>query len=182
MDDGVAVNVIGLPVFKERLRALGLDMERRVVRSGALAAGGVFRKAARPNAPVLKKPARGRIAGALRAGIYAGRSRSKSRAGLEVVVVGVRSGGNKAKNASDPYYWRWVEGGHLVRGPGQKIKGGKRRAALERSRLQASGAKSVPGVFFLRDAFRNNQQAAVRAFSSRIESRIQKANQELNTK
>lgn len=182
MADGVSVNVIGLPAFQERLRALSVDMQRRVVRSGALAGGGVFRKAAIPNAPVLKKPDKRRIAGALRAGIYAGRSRSKSKPGIEVVVVGVRSGGKTAKSSRDPYYWRWVEAGHLVRGPSQKIKGGKRRAALERSRIKASGGKFVPGVFFLRDAFRGNQTTAVRAFTSRIEARIQKANRELNTK
>jgi HK97 gp10 family phage protein len=182
MADGVAIKVTGLPQFKERLRALGYDMERRVVRSGALAAGAVFRKSAAANAPTLKKPAKNRVVGALKKAVYAGRSRSKSARGLEVVRVGVRAGGKLAKSASDPFYWRWVEAGHLVRGPGQKIKGGRNRAALERSRLKASGAKFVPGFHFLRDSFRDNQSAAISAFNSRIEARIQKANRDLNTK
>lgn len=182
MADGVTVKFAGLPEFKSRLQALGYDMERRVIRSGALAAGSVFKKGAASKAPILKVPTRRRITGALKKGIYAGRSRTKSKPGLEVVVVGVRAGGKLSKSSRDPYYWRWVEDGHLARGPGQKIKGGKRRAALERSRLKASGAKFVPGFHFLRGAFAQNQASALRAFSSRIEARIQKANVELNTK
>lgn len=182
MADGVAVKFSGLPEFKARLQALGYDMEKRIVRSGALASGTVFKKAAVANAPTLKKPAKNRTAGALKKAIYAGRSRIKSKPGLEVVRVSVRAGGKLAKTTRDPFYWRWVEAGHLVRGPGQKIKGGQNRAALERSRLKASGAKFKEGVFFLREAFRGNQGAAIRAFNTRIEARIQKANRDLNTK
>jgi HK97 gp10 family phage protein len=185
MADGVALKVTGLPEFKSRLKALGADMEKKIIRSANAAAATVFKKAAIANAPVLKKPdtrkKKPRIAGVLKKSIYAVRSKGKSQPGKEVYVIAAK-GGKEAKAGRDAFYWRWVEGGHLARGPGQKIKGGKKRATLERARLTAGGAKSVPGVFFLRRAFNDNQDRAVKAFNSRIETRIQKANVELNKK
>jgi HK97 gp10 family phage protein len=186
MADGVSIKVTGLPEFKSRLQALGADMEKKIVRSGALAAGVIFKKAAIANAPVLKKPDTRkkypRVAGTLKKAIYAVRSRSKSQPGKEVIVVAARSGGKGAKTSKNAFYWKWVEAGHLARGPGQKLKGGKNRVALERKRLTASGAKFVPGAFFLKRAFDSSGDAALKAFSSRIESRIEKANKELNNK
>jgi HK97 gp10 family phage protein len=181
MADGVNAKLVGLPEFSSRLRALGADAVK-VVRSAALAVGTMYKKAAAANAPVLKKrdtrKKNPRVAGALRKAIYSARSRRKSKPGLEVVTVSVRSKG--AKNSA--YYWRWVEAGHLARGPGQKIKGGNRLRALTRDRLKASGAKFVPGVHYLERAFKSNQGNAITVFNGRIEKRIAKANRDLNNK
>lgn len=185
MADGITAKIIGLPEFQARLEALGADMETKIVRSGVLAAGTVFKKAAQANAPVLQTPdthkKNTRIAGTLKKAIFSVRSRSQSSPGKEVVVVAV-SGGAGAKADKDAFYWRWVEAGHLARGPGQKIKGGKNRASLERSRLKAGGSTFVPGVFFLKRAFDDNIDKAVAAFNDRIEARIEKANKDINNK
>lgn len=184
MADGVDVRITGLPEFKSRLRALSNDVQRKVTRAGAVAAGNVFRKAAVANAPVLQKADtrknNPRVPGTLKKAIYAARSRNRSKAGMELIVVGVRAGRQAAASGKSAFYWRFVEGGHLVRGPGQKIKGGRNRAGLERARLKASGAKFVPPVYFLRRAFADNQDAAVTAFNARMEKRIEKATRELN--
>lgn len=183
MADRIEVRLVGIPEFSARLQALGRE-QRLIVRAGAQAAGNVFKKAAQANAPVLKKPdtrkVNPRVAGALKRSIFAGRSRFLSKPGVEVVVVSARSGSKAAKSGKAAFYWRFVEGGHLARGRGAKIKGGTRRAGLERARLKASGAKFVPGVDYLKRAFNSNQDAAIRAFNERIEARIKRANKELN--
>lgn len=186
MADGVDIKWIGLPEFGGRLRALGGDMDRKVVRAGAMAGGGVFRKAAKANAPVLKKrdtrKVGARVPGQLAKAIFAARSRTRSKPGVEVITVAARTGGKGAKAGKGAFYWRFVEGGHLARGPGQKIKGGTRRKALERSRLKAGGATFVPPVYFIKRAFDSNQGNAVKAFNSRIEARLKKAQRDLNVR
>lgn len=184
MADDINIRITGLPEFSRRLRALSLDMQRKVTRAGAMAAGNIFRKAAVANAPMRQEPYGNtkapRVPGTLKKAIYAARSRVRSKPGKELIVVGVRSGKQASARGKGAFYWRFVENGHLVRGPGQKIKGGTNRATLERNRLKAGGAKFVPPVFFMKRAFADNQDAAITAFNERIEKRIQKANKELN--
>lgn len=183
MSDSVTAKMVGLPEFSARLRALGQDMERKIVRAGALAAGVVFRNQARELAPTLKLNTRrkDRVPGALKKSIYATRSKSKSRPGLETIVVAGRTGKKGAKKQSaSAFYWRFVEDGHLARGPGGKLKGGNRSRELQRSRLKASGAKFVPPVAYLRRAFQTKQDQAISAFNKRIEARIAKAQKALN--
>lgn len=178
MADAISAKITGIPAFASRLRALSLDMQNKVVRSGALAAGTVFKKGAQANAPELKKQDKRRTRGALKKGIYAGRSRSKSRPGTEVIVVGVRSG-KKAGKSGDPFYWRWQEDGWVPRAPGKRVKGGEKRKALERSRAKAGG-QFVPGRHYFQLSFTSNGQKALEAFNSRLSQRIAKANKELN--
>jgi HK97 gp10 family phage protein len=183
MNDSMMLRMNGLPAFSARLRALGADMERKVVRAGALAAGVVFRNAARQNAPSLKlgNKRKDRVPGALKRSIYATRSKSKSRPGLEAIVVAARAGTKTGKKGvATAFYWRWVEAGHLARGPGGKLKGGNRSRELQRARLKQSGGKFVPGVAFLGRAFSGRQEQAVAAFNKRIEARIAKAQKALN--
>jgi hypothetical protein len=177
MVDNIAARIVGIPAFSTELRKLSMDMQQKVVRSASLAAAAVFRKGAVALAPELKKPDARRKRGALKKGIYAGRSRSRSKPGAEVIVVGVRSG--KPGKNGDPFYWRWVEDGYIARGPGQRIKGGFRRRALERSRLKSAG-KLVPGVKMFARSFSSNQDKALSAFNSRLAARIDKANKDLN--
>lgn len=181
MPDSVTAKMVGLPEFSARLRALGSDMQRKIVRAGALAAGIVFRNAAREFAPVLRKARKDRVSGALKKSIYATRSKNKSRPGMEAIVVAGRTGNKGAKKpTASAFYWRFVEEGHLARGPGGKLKGGNRSRELQRSRLKAGGAKFVPPVAYLRRAFQTKQDQAIAAFNKRIEARIAKAQKELN--
>jgi HK97 gp10 family phage protein len=186
MADGVEVKITGLPAFSVRLKELSADMQRKVIRAGSMAAANIFRKAAVANAPSLKKPdtrkKNPRVPGTLKKAIFAGRSKKRSTPGKEMIVVGVRSGGKAAKTNRDAFYWRFVEDGHLVRHSGQKIKGGKKRAGLERTRLKAANATFVPAVKFMARAFKDNQDAAIAAFNKRLEARIQKAQRDLNVR
>jgi hypothetical protein len=171
-----------LPDFKRQMRELGQDFERKVFRAGTAAAAGVFKKQGISEAPVLKRPKKGAVYGLLRRAIYVKRARAPS--GTERYFVGVRQGkrarGRKG-GSLDAYYWRWVHEGHLARGPGSKIKGGRRRSALERRRLGASGAKRVPGNPFLARAFAQGKDAALKAFTDRVTKRIDQENRKRTT-
>ncbi|HEY1182233.1 MAG TPA: HK97-gp10 family putative phage morphogenesis protein [Rhodocyclaceae bacterium] len=183
MANSVEVRIHGLPEFKSRLRFLGYDMERKVMRSAGMAAASVFKRAAAANAPVGKVNSKTRTPGRLKKNVFAGRSKNRSKPGMELIVVGVRNGKRfqKGKENRDAYYWRWVEAGHVATGPGKRLKGGERSRALQRDRLRTAG-RTVPGVWFMRRAFDANQDKAVKAFNKRIEARIAKAQKDLNTK
>jgi HK97 gp10 family phage protein len=184
MVDSVEVRVIGLPEFKAQLRLLGYDMERKVMRAAGMAAAQVFKKAAQANAPVGRVQSKTRTPGRMKKNIFAGRSKNRSKPGKEIIVVGVRNGKRfqNGKENRDAYYWRWVEAGHVARGPGTRLKGGDRSRALERKRIKESGGRVVQGVWFMRRAYDANQDKALAAFNKRIEARIAKAQKELNNR
>jgi HK97 gp10 family phage protein len=167
MSDGVVIK-FNLPDFRRELAALGERMEKRAVRNATRAAARVFRDAARARAPVLAEPEPRRVAGALRRAIYAGPSKINRRRGVVAFFVGVKASRAARKTARDPFYWRFLEGGWIPRGPGQRLQGGTRRKALERSRT-AGRRISRP---FLAPAFRAQQGAAVAAFNARLEKEI----------
>jgi hypothetical protein len=180
MADDLGVKVYGLPEFAARLRALRNTDIRKVARSGAAAAATIFRRSVAANAPVLKKidtrRKNPRVMGALKRAVIAARSSRKSGPGKEVYVVSFRVRGGK----NSAFYWRWVEGGHIVRGPGQRLKGGNRTRALQRARIKASGGSYVPGRWFVRQAFQGNQVQAADAVSKRLNERILQVEKELN--
>lgn len=184
MADDLEIRIVGLPEFKERLRFLGYDMERRVIRSAGMAAANVFKRAAQANAPVGKVHSKTRTPGRMKKNVFAGRSKNRSKPGTEIIVVGVRNGKRfqKGKENRDAYYWRWVEAGHVARGPGTRLKGGDRSRALQRKRIKESGGRVVQGVWFMRRAYDANQAKALKAFNARIEARIAKAQKELNNR
>jgi HK97 gp10 family phage protein len=186
MADSVDIRVTGLPAFSERLKELSMSMQRKIVRAGGISAGKVFKKAAIANAPVLKardtRKIRARVPGALKKAIVAVRSKRLSKPGMEVIAIAALTGGKNPNMSKSAFYWRFVEDGHLTRGKGQAIKGGKKRAGLERTRLKAGGAKFVPGVHYIARAFKENQDAAIKAFNERIEARIVKAQRDLNVR
>jgi HK97 gp10 family phage protein len=184
--DSVDIRFTGIPAFSERLKELSGSMQRKVVRAGGMAGAKVFQKAAKANAPVLQKRdtrrVMARVPGALKKAIVAGRSKKQSKPGTEVTFIAVRTGGKNPNMSKSAFYWRFVEDGHLTRGKGQAIKGGKNRAGLERTRLKAAGAKFVPGRGYIARAFKDNQDAAIKAFNQRIEARIVKAQRDLNVR
>lgn len=171
MADGVAVKV-NIPDFKRQLVALGQRMERNIVRRGLRAAGAVFRDEARRRAPVLREPRKGRVAGALKRAIQSANSRRSTRGKPEQIVY-VRATRAQTKRGIDPFYWRFLEGGWVPRGPGKRLKGGKRRRALERERVIAGGAQVV-SYPFLKPAFEAVGPRALDAFNAAVTDGITK--------
>jgi len=167
MSDGVKIT-FNLPDFRRELAALGERMEKRVVRNATRAAARVLRDAARARAPVSSGEDSRRVAGSLRRAIYAGPSKVNRTRGVVAFFVGVKASRAARKTARDPFYWRFLEDGWIPRGPGQRLQGGTRRKALERSRT-AGRRIARP---FLAPAFRAQQGAAVAAFNARIETEL----------
>jgi HK97 gp10 family phage protein len=180
MADGVTVKT-NLPDFKKQLQEFGYDMQRRIFRSGVSAAATVFKRLVIQEAPVLRTRHTQRVAGLLKRAVYTKRARD-SRNGLEHYFVGVRQGkrAQQRKGGSlDAFYWRFVEGGHLVRRRGQRLRGGRRSLALQRARLGSSGAQRVRPYPFLAPAFRRGKDDALQAFNKRVQARIDKENAKL---
>ena len=168
-----------LPDFKQQLSGFSADFEKRAVRSAGVAAGNVLKKLAIYFAPILNKFDRRRhnprVPGDLKRAIYSGRSKRKSRRGVEVIQVGFRSAFKKTKAGKikgGAFYGRFLEGGWLPRGPGRKLKGGTRSRAMQRLRNIRGGAKKVTKYAFIAPAFAAGQGAALAAFQNRIALRI----------
>lgn len=167
MPEGVTVRM-NIGDFRRELKALGTRMERRIAARATYAAGAVFRDAAKATAPVLARPVRGRIRGALARSIYVGRERRSPR-GTVGYFVGVRAKrATRRSGLLDAFYWRFLEGGWIPRGPGQRFAGGERRRALGRSRALAGGATKLQFPF-LAPAFRQRRSQALAAFDAKME-------------
>jgi HK97 gp10 family phage protein len=172
-----------LPDFRRQMAALSDRIRRSVARRALSAAGRLLRDEAKRRAPVLKTTSKAamsgqRQAGALQRSIYTGRSR-RSRPDMPVQVVTVKARkATKRKAALDPFYWRFLEGGWMPRGRGQRIRGGARTRRLQRSRNASSGAKRVQYPF-LKPAFDARGQDALRAFNSAFASGLADENRKL---
>jgi len=157
-----------LPAFSEQLRQIGLQMERKVVRAATRAAARAFLSSTRAGAPKMAEPGRrGRVPGTLRRAVYLTRGKKSGR-GLEHFFVGVRQGNKAAATGRDAFYWRWIEAGHVARGPGGQIKGGTRLRAVTRDRLIAAGVRFVEPRPFLAPAFRANQSRSLAIFYQKL--------------
>jgi HK97 gp10 family phage protein len=174
MADGIEFR-FNLPDFNRQLKALSQDMEQKVIRAATAAAARTFYKRALQFVPILKTPRKDRSPGILKRALYVFRSRDRS-GGREHYVVGVR-GRAKSRGTVDAFYWRWVEQGHLARGKGTGLRGGKRSKNLQRQRLAISGAKRVQAHPYLKPAFETGKDEALKVFYSTIEKRLAKANQ-----
>ena len=170
MADGITVKV-NIPDFKRQLLALGQRMEKNIVRRGTRAAAAVFVAEARRRAPVLRQPRKGRVAGALQRAIRSTPRRSPR--GIVKQSVGVRATRAQTKSGVDPFYWRFLEGGWIPRGPGHRFKGGARRRRLERERAVAGGARRV-AYQFLKPAFDAAGSRALNAFNPAVTDGIAK--------
>lgn len=173
MADKITVKT-NLPDFRRQLAALGTRMERRTVARAAREAAGVLREASRAEAPVLRKPDKRRVAGALKRGIYVAQQRTRDR-GLVHFFVGVRSRRVVRGKALDPFYARFLEFGWVRRGGGERLRGGRRRRGLERSRAVAGGARRFQRPF-LAPAFRKASGRALSAFNARMERELRNEN------
>ena len=166
MPDGFKVT-LDIPDFRRQLREVEKRFRRRAVSQGVRDAAKVFRAAARQAAPVLRTRNPRRLPGALRTAITIARSRNATRGSVAYSVI-VRASRGRRGTARDPFYWRFLEGGWIPRGPGQRIAGGTVRKRAERERLAAARV-SYP---FLGPAFQRMQGAAIAAFSRGVERRL----------
>lgn len=171
------------PDFARQLALVKSELQTKVVRQSMGAGAAIFRKAAESEAPKAKAAHRGAKKvivqpGNLRRSIYSFRMRTV--AGVVEYRISARKGSrakvSKKGGLLDAYYWPWVHEGHLVRGPGQKIRGGTRRATLERNRLKSGGAKMVPPNRFLKRAFDKNQKRAIDATYARMTKLVARLN------
>lgn len=182
MVDGVDVRITGLEQTKYALEALAADLRRRVVRGALRAASRPLVTTAKQFAPVLKYPVKRRRAGVMRKAIRVFNSKKATgKGGVIGVYVTVRASSKdlrKAPVTGDPYYWRWVEGGHRVVARGKRIGtrfGKARYDTTLRERRRASMRKVAPKSF-LQPAYRAKQQEVIRLFSEQVTARIAQAN------
>lgn len=156
-----------LPEFKSQIDRSGKEFVE-IVRSASRSAAREIAKEVRRFAP--------RHTGRLRQAVVIKRARRVPR-GTVQYIVGIRQGfsnqhlqrirkGQKTSVNLDAFYWRFLEGGWMPRGPGNKLLGGRfgnRRKALERSRLRAGGARFVRHPF-IGPAFSSASGRALSAF------------------
>ncbi len=157
-----------LPQFHRDLAKMQRRVGTRAVRRSVSAAARVLRRSVRQAAPVRS--------GTLRRAIFSKRSRRSNRTN-EIAYVSVHSGAKfgrlrKSGKNRDAFYWPWVEAGHLARGPGSRISGGRRTKELKRSRLRSSGAKQVAARPFLAPGFRSGQAGALAEFNRTMATQI----------
>lgn len=170
MADGVTVRV-NIPDFKRQMSAFIADMERRVVRAATNAAAQEYKKAVIAKAPIGQGFSKRRVPGLLKKSIYVARSRSGSHQGQETYSVSFRKGRGRGKAASgiDAFYGTFLEAGWIPRGPGRRIRGGRRRKALQRKRL---AAQKITKYRFIDPGFKAAGDRPLKAFNARIEKRI----------
>lgn len=179
MADGIGVL---LRIDKRALDDLRADLRRQVVMGALRDAGQVFVKEARARAPVLKQATNRRVPGTVRRNIRAFRSKlykpSQGAIGVYVTVRATKARLRKAPVSGDPYYWRFLEGGHRIV---PRTKSGLTRRQLRRlgqtiTQRRASATRRVDPIPFLGPAFRSKQAEALRVFEVRIAARVAKAN------
>lgn len=164
---------VDLADFNRQLSELKAEFQRNAVKLGVAAAGRAFRDIARTRAPILDRSRGGksaRVSGALRKNIYSGIPRGQTP-GQVRAIVSVRAGRKSQRGkAENPFYWGFLEGGWIPRGPGNRLRGGRRTKALARER----NAISKIAYPFMRPAFESGKSQAVAAFEKRIAAAIAK--------
>jgi hypothetical protein len=164
-----------LPDFKKQLDLLAKGFEKQVVGPALSAAGKVFKAAVVANAEARRetKYHKDHVPGTLARAIYSYRLRNPKTGTVEM-KVSFRKGKAQQKFGRDAYFGKFLEEGWIPRGPGQKIRGGRRSKALQRQRL-AHLKISRP---FIRPAFDASAPAALSAFNSAMVQQLAKLERE----
>jgi Holliday junction resolvase len=153
--------------FRRQLRELGNKATRRVIRAATSSSARAALPAVRRAAPVLKAPDKRRRRGALREAIYV--KKPKVTAGSVTATISVRGKpyikGKKQREGA--FYWRFLEGGWLPRGPGRRLRGGERSRSLQRRRNTSAGAVRYQYPFLTRGV-RQAQPIVIRSFESAV--------------
>lgn len=166
MRDEISVR-INLPDFRRQLQEIGDRMEKRVVRGALRDASRVFQRAAKQKAPVLRKPDPRRIPGRLREAIVVASVRAPRGLIRFRVVPRARKATRRRGKADLPFYWVWLEGGWIPRGPGRRVRG----SVARKREIRASSGRTYRYPF-LAPAFQSAQGAALAAYNSGFERRL----------
>lgn len=110
----------GSAEFAAALRALPVDIEKKVLRKSAISGARVVRDRIKVTAPVASaivrrgsKPAT--LPGTLKRAIVLKFAPERSSNEAQTYVVAVRHGNRQQKYNRDAFYWLWVEKGHRIR-------------------------------------------------------------------
>lgn len=147
------------------LRALFENLPNQLAEAG-------LRKAAFSGAELIANQAKDNVrsvTGTLYRAIIVKRLEEKSGRMIQTYKVCVRKG---KFGGPDGYYGQWVEYGHLIRGKGNAIRGGKASKQNQRVVLAQQGAASVPAHPFMRPAYEQKGSEAVELIKSTLAERI----------
>ena len=142
-----------MAAMRQTVAAVADSVDESALRKAGVAGAAVFRDEAKRNAQARMKT------GALfRNIIIKHQPEHSDGAKRQSYVVTVRSG--KFGADGDPYYWKWVEGGHKIvwRRKGQKLKDARKEAAKAEF-----GTSRVPPAPFMRPAYESKKQEAMAA-------------------
>lgn len=176
--DAITIKIDGLAELNRRLQQLDRKVASRISRSAVTAAGILIRNEARLRAPVNKATSTNfkQFPGTLRRAITFGFDRKRSRNGLWIGRVFVRSGGDgaKARSKFDAYYWRFVEfgtKGHKIRIKNRKVLSDGGGTFFGRE----VNIPAIPARPFLRPAAEARARDAVEAMASQIRNGLYRA-------
>jgi hypothetical protein len=180
------VKIEGLPDLRAALQGIVPKLKKKVLQEALRAGARLVQREARRTAPVLKLSTyagasasrRGvRAVGTVRKAITVRTSKRDTRQGDVGVFVNVRplkrtSGKVRgAKNAADPFYWRWINFGWNPAGGDRSAAGKRTRRKLNK----AGTAKIKVGAHFL-EAGAAMLSQALAVFVKEIGPRIAKLN------
>lgn len=203
--------IIGIGDLKQRFAQLKGGMETRISRAMVVSAGGVLKKKAKGIAQ-----GNGSVkTGAMLKNIVIKRE-PQAPAGTAQYNLGVRHGSDLTKKQKttgkrlavtaggrvvtryqdDPFYWKWVEQGHMIvprAQPGeasmtttsytQRLRNGKivvrtKERATQGLRARRQGATSaVPAKPFIGPALEQGRAEAIEAMGTRLQKELDKAGQ-----
>lgn len=196
MADVIGIDVRGIDEARAALAELSADLRKKVLRQALRDASRLIVKRAQSNAELRDFASRTRVAGTMRRAIrtfnskiYDGRN---DTIGVYVTVKASKKQLRQRPRSGDPFYFRFVEGGHKIvpRKGGaagvthflRRLQSGKVRASKRRyaagsitSRRRASTGR-VPAYPFLGPAFVSMGKPAIDLFIERLNARIAKAN------
>lgn len=182
MSSEVVFRVSGLEEAKRALNSLPAELRKRIVRQALRAASKPLVTYARAVAPVLTaesaKRNRRRVPGTIKRNIKVFNSkRANGRNGVLGVYVTVKASRRDLKRSpvtGDPYYWRWLEGGHRIVPRSSKVgtRFGKARYAQSlRARRETAGSAVRPYPFLL-PAYRAMGQRVIDIFETQVRTRV----------
>lgn len=182
---GITYRMEGLADLETALNELAADLRRKVVLGALRDAAKPIVKAARALAAPHDFTSKRRMAGTLRKAITAFKSKiykpAQGAIGVYITVRASRAQRKARPVSGDPYYWRWVEGGHKIVPRLGKQQAGfsnlrKRLGGISITQRRRGATGMVKAYPFLGPAFRAQGEQAKRIFMDAVTARIAKAN------
>lgn len=168
------VKIDGLEDVRQALINTPVDLRKKVMYRLLRKAAAPIVRAAKANAPVAARRTARVIPGLLKRTLGVRRSKIKKPArgdfgvfitaitppGIKRLKGRARKAGLRGPNFGDPFYHRFQEAGFHAVGR-RRVGGGMRTRA---ARLEASGARRIPGKQYLGRAYESQRRAAVALF------------------